>query len=201
MQTNKTMPGWCCQAASLSLLLAMTAVCAVSAAPLAHANEPAETFFESLRQLCGARYEGAMTFPADGQDAFAGKLLVAEFDSCTEVEIRIPFAVGKDTSRTWIITRTETGLQLKHDHRHADGSEDEITMYGGGVLPNGTATEQSFAADAYTKKLLPEAASNVWTISLDDGGRLLTYALQRHAKPRFTAVLKRVDSPAPNPQH
>jgi hypothetical protein len=25
----------------------------------------------------------------------------------------------------------EEGLQLKHDHRHEDGTPDEVTMYGG----------------------------------------------------------------------
>lgn len=141
-----------------------------------------------------------MTFPATGQDAFAGKLLVATFKTCTSREVRIPFAVGEDTSRTWIISRTADGLQLKHDHRHADGTEDEITMYGGDSLADGSASSQSFGADEHTKQLIPDAATNVWTISLADEGNRLTYSLQRHGKPRFEAVLERVASPAPAPE-
>jgi hypothetical protein len=51
--------------------------------------------------------------------------------TCSENALRIPFHVGDDHSRTWVITRTENGLRLKHDHRHEDGSEDAVTQYGG----------------------------------------------------------------------
>ena len=61
---------------------------------------------------------GQSTFPNDPNDAFAGKKLVARFAQCTTDEIRIPFAVGKDQSRTWIISKDSDGLLLKHDHRH-----------------------------------------------------------------------------------
>ena len=50
---------------------------------------------------------------------------------CTADTIRIPFHVGDDASRTWVVTRTTTGYRLKHDHRHRDGSEDKLTQYGG----------------------------------------------------------------------
>jgi hypothetical protein len=62
---------------------------------------------------------------------------------CEEDEIQIPLHVGENRSRTWIITRTDTGLRLKHDHRHPDGSEEEQTQYGGDTEDSGTATEQS----------------------------------------------------------
>lgn len=152
----------------------------------------ADEFFDGLRALCGARFEGASSFPADPGDDFAGKRLVAVIESCTASEIRVPFAVGGDRSRTWIIARVPGGLSLKHDHRHADGRPDEITMYGGTSVDNGTAHSQSFAADAHTARLIPAAATNVWTLSLDPDGRRLTYYLERNAKPRFKATLERV---------
>ena len=64
------------------------------------------------------------------------------------------FHVGDDRSRTWVITRTATGLRLKHDHRHRDGSEDKVTQYGGDSITPATATRQEFPADAFTKALL-----------------------------------------------
>ena len=163
------------------------------------ANDNSNAFFHSLEKLCGARFEGAMTFPTSGQDDFAGKLLVADIKSCTSSEIRISFAVGDDTSRTWIISRTAGGLQLQHDHRHPDGTEDAVSMYGGEANAEGTASMQSFAADAHTRKLIPEAATNIWTIRLGDEGNTITYDLQRNGKPRFRAELKRVDSVLPDP--
>ena len=69
--------------------------------------------------------------PATPNDPFDGKTLVMHVRSCTPGELRIPFHVGEDHSRTWVLTRTTSGLRLKHDHRHADGTEDVLTMYGG----------------------------------------------------------------------
>ncbi|MGB0133018.1 hypothetical protein [Dokdonella sp.] len=201
MKTINALSGWCSHAAIRSRLLAMTAMSVITVAAPVFANDPAEAYFETLRQLCGARFEGEMTFPAEGQDAFAGKLLVAEFKSCTPDEVRIPFAVGEDTSRTWIISRTADGLHLQHDHRHPDGTEDDVNMYGGLSDTGGSASSQSFKADAHTRQLIPEAATNVWTISLTDNGDGLVYALQRHEKPRFEAQLKRVATADPDPRH
>ena len=135
-----------------------------------------------------------MTFPEDGQDDFAGKLLVAEIKQCDEKEVRIPFSVGTDQSRTWIVTATTDGLQLKHDHRHKDGTPDRITNYGGTVHTVGTAISQSFPADPFTAKLIPEASTNVWNLTFSDDFSQRTYHLTRHDKPRFTAVLKRVSN-------
>ena len=150
-----------------------------------------KAFFGSLTSLCGETFEGEMTFPTEGQDSFAGKLLVAKFESCSDTEIRVPFYVGSDKSRTWIFSKTEQGLQLKHDHRHEDGTPDEINMYGGVAKSGGTALSQSFPADEHTKSIIPAASTNVWNISLNEEGTELVYHLERHNAPRFTAVLKK----------
>jgi hypothetical protein len=162
----------------------------VESAP-APAQDARDRFFATLKGLCGARFEGAMTFPADGQHEFAGKRLVAHVASCSDDEVRVPFQVGEDRSRTWVFSRTADGLQLKHDHRHADGTPDAVTLYGGLASATGTPLKQSFPADAYTAKLIPAAVTNVWTVSLSADGTSLTYHLERDAKPRFTAVLER----------
>lgn len=151
-----------------------------------------DQFFATLTSLCGTRFEGAMTFPADPAHDFAGKRLVATVASCADREIRVPFLVGEDRSRTWIITRSTSGLQLQHDHRHADGTPDSVTLYGGMATATGTPLAQSFVADAHTAALIPAAVTNVWTVTLAADGTSLTYHLERDARPRFTAVLRRV---------
>ncbi len=162
--------------------------------PIAH------RFFAKLESLCGdsnhpyARFEGGMTYPEDGQDSFADKMLVAEFKQCSKTEIRVPFIVGEDTSRTWVFSKTATGARLKHDHRHADGTPDEVTNYGGDSAGHGTMFRQSFAADDYTAMLIPEAETNVWTLSLSADLKTLTYHLERYGAPRFTAILYRVET-------
>jgi hypothetical protein len=150
-------------------------------------------FFDQMSALCGARFEGQSSFPEDPGDAFRGKTLVAVFESCEEHEIRIPFHVGENRSRTWILSKVENGLQLKHDHRHEDGTPDEVTLYGGTTGAAGSGMSQSFPADEYTAKLIPEAATNEWFLTLTKDGSQLTYYLERHGKPRFKATLTRVN--------
>ena len=120
-----------------------------------------------------------------------GKKLVAHIKTCTANEIRIPFIVGDDHSRTWILRRVEAGLQFQHDHRHADGMPDDVTLYGGTTLSSGSHLAQSFPADDYTADLIPEAATNEWFLSFSEDGTELTYYLERHGKPRFRAILEK----------
>lgn len=151
-----------------------------------------DAFFARIKSLCGARFEGRSVFPEDPGDSFRDQLLVAVIETCSADEIRIPFIVGEDHSRTWILKKTNDGLQFKHDHRHEDGTADKVTLYGGIAANSGTDQSQSFPADAYTAKLIPEAASNEWFLSLSEDSNEITYYLERHNKARFKAILKRV---------
>ena len=154
-------------------------------------NTNQQAFFDKVKSMCGTRFEGESVFPEDPGDAFSGKLLVAVIETCGNDEIRIPFMVGTDSSRTWVLKRTVNGLQLKHDHRHADGTPDEVTLYGGVAADAGSAISQSFPADSYTADLIPEASTNEWFLSFSTDGQELTYYLERHGKPRFKAVLNK----------
>ena len=161
------------------------------AEPDAAATSAQRLFFENVKKLCGETFEGVTEFPDDPKHDFAGKKLVISVETCTEGEIRIPFHVGDDTSRTWVLTLTDKGLLLKHDHRHADGTPDKVTMYGGWATSEGTATRQRFAADEETAKLIPEAATNVWTLTILEDQQQFRYALERNGAPRYSALLKR----------
>ncbi|HEX8308437.1 MAG TPA: hypothetical protein VF645_08470 [Allosphingosinicella sp.] len=182
------------------LLPAALAGCATPAA----VDSPRDRFFGALASLCGKAFEGRIASSAvEADSAFAGKPLAMHVSGCTADEIRIPFHVGEDRSRTWVVTRTGTGLRLKHDHRHSDGSEDELTQYGGATVGEGTAQRQEFPADDYSKALfvretLPASASNVWAIEAD--GRTFAYELRRPG--RFFRVefdLTRPVAPPPAP--
>lgn len=117
-----------------------------------------------------------------GDSAIARERLVMHVRSCSADEIRIPFHVGENRSRTWMITRSATGARLKHDHRHEDGTPDRITQYGGDTRGEISGTTLDFFADAETAAMLPAAATNVWTMSID--GRTFHYKLTR-ANRRF----------------
>lgn len=137
-------------------------------------------FWNQLQQLCGKSFEGKLIVP-ENDPQFGGKALVMHVRSCSDTVIKIPFFVGDDKSRTWVLTYTNGLIELKHDHRHEDGSPDATTMYGGTASNRGKANAQMFPADAFTTQLIPAAATNVWWITLSDT--------------EFTYNLKRVDTP------
>ncbi len=139
---------------------------------------PQAQYWADLSALCDNAYEGRLIEAPAGDTAFANKRLVMHVRECTDDVIRIPFHVGEDRSRTWVLTRTADGIRLKHDHRHADGSEDSVTQYGGDTRAAGTAQVQEFPADSFTAALIPAAARNVWTVEVHPGERF-AYALRR----------------------
>jgi hypothetical protein len=147
-----------------------------------------KAFFANMKKLCGQLFEGETVFPTDASHPMVGKKLVARVETCGDKEIRIPFQVGEDKSRTWVLTMTNDGLLLKHDHRHADGTPDPITNYGGLATTSGTQFRQNFPADAATTKLIPEAATNVWTLEIIPEKQQLMYYLERHGQPRYKAL-------------
>jgi hypothetical protein len=165
----------------------MTIVCAATAT----AADTRDQFMATLRSMCGERYEGALTYAIDPNNPYVGQKMSTEI-ICTGTDVRLPVLVGEDRSRTWIFTRTRAGLDLRHDHRHPDGTPEAVTMYGGLANDAGSALSQSFLADAITFKLFPGSETNVWTTSFSPDGSVLTYHLDRHAKPRIEFVLKRV---------
>ncbi len=146
-------------------------------------ESPRAAFIESLRTLCGQAFEGSVTESVPPDPAFEAARLVMHVRSCEGSEIRIPFHVGDDRSRTWVIGIEEDGLHLAHDHRHDDGTHDAVTLYGGGTQGEGSADRQEFPADAYTAGLVPAASTNVWTLAFVPGGSFV-YALRREGTER-----------------
>lgn len=184
------------------LALSLTA-CMTTTAPLA---SPADQFMARLQKLCGKAFEGRVVTSDQADASFASQKLVMHVRQCSEAEVRIPFHVGADRSRTWVVTRTATGLRLKHDHRHEDGTPDKLTIYGGDSRPGGTADRQEFPADPesialFTREGRQVSNSNVWAIEAT--GSLFAYELRRPPVPggRFFRVefdlSKPVDPPPP----
>lgn len=160
------------------------AALALSSCATIQAETPQSAFFDRLSALCGKAFEGQIASPPVESDAsFAGKRLVMHVRECSVDTIRIPFHVGDDRSRTWVVTRTGAGLRLKHDHRHQDGSEDKLTQYGGDTVGAGTARRQEFPVDQFSKDLFNRenaavSTTNVWAIEVEPG-RVFAYELRR----------------------
>jgi hypothetical protein len=181
--------------APLAAALLLAAACA-PAGP-APATEQ-QAFWASLRAICGGAFPGTVIEAPPGDTTFAGKALVMHVRECRDDEILVPFHVGEDRSRTWVLTRQPGGLRLKHDHRHEDGSEDAVTQYGGDTRDAGTPTRQEFPADAFTASLIPAAATNVWTVEVVPG-RTFAYALRREGTDRRFRIEFDLTRPVPAP--
>jgi hypothetical protein len=169
---------------------------AAAGVPAALGVEPADpqgAFWESLSALCGNAYEGELTvYHARMDTSWLEQRLVMHVRECGDDEIRIPLHVGEDRSRTWVLSRTESGIRLKHDHRHEDGSEDATTWYGGHTTDPGRAWRQTFPVDAYSQGLflaqgLDASITNIWAVEVHPGSRFAYELLRvgRHLRAEF----------------
>ncbi|MDQ3068892.1 MAG: D-aminoacylase [Acidobacteriota bacterium] len=166
--------------------------------PGARTGKPGDQLWNALASMCGKAFEGRMVEGTEpGDKDMAGQRMVMHVRGCKADELRIPFFVGENRSRTWVLTRTPTGLRLKHDHRHEDGSEDKVTQYGGDTrVASGLSLD--FHADDYTAKLLPVSASNIWTMAVAPG-KTFSYALRRETSGRRFRVEFDLTKPVPAP--
>lgn len=164
------------------ILMALSASAYAYATPQASA-QPADQFFTQMSTLCGKCFHGTLAAGDDSDASFATAKMQAHVRTCTDREIQISFDVGEDRSRTWIITRTDSGLRLKHRHMLKDGTEDPVSQYGGDTAKVGTAMRQEFPVDAYSKAMFTREGrtvsnTNVWAFEIDPG-QTLTYELAR----------------------
>lgn len=160
------------------------ALTAWSAQDLEAAGNPHDAWWDRVQALCGQAFAGELVRYDEQQDAdWVGAEMVMHVRECAEDEIRIPLHVGDDRSRTWVLTRTGTGIRLKHDHRHEDGSEDVLTQYGGHTSDKGSSRRQDFPADDFSKSLfekegIPDSMQNTWYMEVVPGQRF-SYGLKR----------------------
>lgn len=174
-------------------------ICVLYAANVALGQAtPMDEFWNDLQKLCGKAFGGTVIAAPAGDTTFTGKELVMHVRSCEKKRIKIPFVVGDDLSRTWVLTKRKGRIELRHDHRHRDGKPDAVTMYGGWTTSVGMSTRQMFPADEQTVKVIAAAATNVWWIDLTADA--FSYNLRRIGSDRYFSIkfdlTKPVSSPA-----
>jgi hypothetical protein len=205
------------RALGLSLLLGLVAGCASTRANTPPAGsdgarpqalpDAADALLAGLARRCGQAYAGVVEIdvPETADSAFAGKPLVMHVRECGRDAARVPFHVGDDRSRTWVFTRTRAGLRLKHDHRHADGSPDGLTMYGGDAAlasaPEAPVLRIEFPVDAESVAMFKAqgrevSVTNTWAVEMS--GNRFVYELSRPGGRLFRVVFD-LDRPVPAP--
>ena len=160
-------------------LASMTASSAVAQ----EAGNPQDVFLQRLNALCGQSFEGKVVSTDAADDDFRNSRLVMQVRDCAAGEVGIPFAVGEDRSRRWVVTRTDAGLRLKHDHRDPQGVIHGYHMYGGDTATAGTADRQEFPVDResiaqFVAGGAQVSTTNVWAMEVHPD-RMFAYELRR----------------------
>ncbi len=172
----------------------------ISSVPASTQTEPANVvFWNELKKLCGKAFAGTVAAAPADDVTFKDKALVMHVRSCEADRIRIPFVVGADRSRTWVLTRKGDRIELRHDHRHEDGKPDKVTMYGGWTTSIGTTTRQMFPADQQTVDVIAAAATNVWWIDIVPG-EFFSYNLRRMGSERYFSIRFDLKTPVKEPE-
>jgi len=168
--------------AAVFAALALSA-CASGPSASTEADTPQDAFLARLNALCGQSFEGRVVTTDPADDDFRNNRLVMQVRDCAADEVGIPFAVGEDRSRRWIITRTDAGLRLKHDHRDPAGVIHGYHMYGGDTANVGSAERQEFpvdreSIDQFIAGGAQVSTTNVWAVEVHPG-RMFAYELRR----------------------
>ncbi len=144
-------------------------------------------FMNNLAGLCGNSFPGKETYTAPGRESWADKNFVMHVTVCEDDRVYIPFHLDEDKSRTWMFLATEKGLRFRHDHRHEDGTPEDLTMYGGYADGTGNQYHQHFPADDYTIDLLEDTLGREWRIILAEDMSAFTYQLHYSSRLMFEA--------------
>lgn len=141
--------------------------------------------FEALQANCGKAFEGRV-IKGEDDDPWRSARLVMHIRECSQTQIKIPLHYNDDRSRIWIVSKIDGDrLRLKHDHRHKDGSSDDVTMYGGeSIMGDGNVgdSDVAFIVDAQSLQVFRDngntrSPDNVWSMAVD--GADFTYGLVR----------------------
>jgi hypothetical protein len=149
--------------------------------------EAERAFLDNLAELCGKSFRGKETYSAPGRESWANRSLIMHVLVCEQDSVHIPFHVDQDRSRTWKFIAEENGLRFRHDHRHADGTPEAVTLYGGYADGTGTEYMQKFPADKYTVDLLEDVLGREWRVILARDLSSMTYELHYSGKLMFAA--------------
>ena len=132
--------------------------------------DPQKVFWNNLMEHCGKAFPGGLTKEPPGDEMLTGtELLIAHFRECGEDTIKIPFHIEIedtdewDRSRTWNFIRHDDRLEIRHDHRKEDGTEDEDNWYGGFTEEPGSEAYQEFV---YYGREDPDGKRLGWRIEI-----------------------------------
>ena len=150
-----------------------------------------DKFFDSVKAQCGNAFSGKVE-DSSNSTAYNGRKFMLHIRDCSDTQIKMPLHIDDNSSRILVLTKSDGSIKLQHDHRHADGSSDALTLYGGYSSADSTANVQNFPESAesiaITKAQAPTRTyPSVWSIILSSED--ITYQVVRPGrtiKTKFT---------------
>jgi hypothetical protein len=145
--------------------------------PIGAVRTPAaqEAFWRNLRAQCGHAYPGRLVVARpERMDLTGEEALIAHFRQCGADTLRVAFHIedhggdGWDRSRTWLFIRAGDRLELRHDHRHEDGTPEDDNFYGGFTRTPGTAARQEFV---FAERVAEDGSLLGWRVEVEPGVR------------------------------
>lgn len=136
---------------------------------------PRDQFWAAMQQQCGRAYPGRLVLEPPGDEMLTGtEQLIVHWRECSDSVMRVPFHIELETarswdrSRTWVYLRHVNGLELRHDHRHDDGTPHERNWYGAGTPEAGEAGWQEFIL---TERTAADGSRLGWRVEIVPGER------------------------------
>lgn len=136
---------------------------AISGAEL---TDEQQAFWNNIQEYCGNAYRGELADATPYYQTFNAELIRIHVRECTDNLTHISLHIDDNHSRNLLITKSGGNLLLKHDHRNEDGSEEEISQYGGFAEQPGLENRQIFWADSHTADILPDRFDNFWFLDI-----------------------------------
>jgi hypothetical protein len=143
------------------------------------------SYWNTFQAHCGKAYEGSLTKAPEGDTMIVKKdKLIAHFRMCGPEEMKIAFHIFKQStqtwnrSRTWVLMKKGDQLELRHDHRHEDGTKDEFTWYGGSTEDDGDVVKQEYI---YRDKTFDDDIMRGWRLEIERDNRY-TYGTIRNGE-------------------
>jgi hypothetical protein len=169
-------------------ILVGSAACGTAPLPDTVAN-PQRAFFDHMRAHCGEEYPGRAVIAPASDDTFRPAYLGMRIESCTADQIRIPFIVDGDESRTWVLTMDNGDLVFTHEHL-LEGDTLSSNSGWGGRAAAGTGTEwfQHFPDHRWSPDRVAEENRSHWRMRLDPEHGQFVYYLDRGTTPAYRLV-------------
>jgi hypothetical protein len=168
---------------------ALMAACGAATADEAAAASPQRAFFEEIAARCGDEYPGRAVIAPETDDTFRPAFLAMRIESCTEEEIRIPFIVDGDESRTWVLTMDGGDLVFTHEHMLEGDTLSSNSGWGGrAAAGTGAAHFQHFPDHRWDPATVPEERRSHWRMRVDPDHGQFVYYLDRGTTPAYRLV-------------